>query len=381
MNILYVCKGAIHRHSGPREHVFSVCDEFANQGNRVVLLTYFPKDKFRKSKFPVIKVPNIVSGWYITRNSKVWNYLIKIIIKINRPDFIYERYTSNQITDVSKYSIPLVLEINGWPPDHMDENWIQKHYSQWEIEFIENISGASLIIVSSRGVAEKIKSLLPQEPAKVHFIPNGVNIPSAEVFQEVVSTNDEIQIGYIGGFTKYQDMGTLLQAIKILADRDVKAHLHLLGDGDLRSDIEDLCNRIGIRDLVTFHGWVADSELAPKVKPFDVVVAPYTRTIIERSNGMDAAMKLFVYWAYKKPVIISDIPKTHTYQHHHMKRYIAVPPEDPNELAEALMFLYRNQGARDEIVKNGFLYVKENHSWPVIVERILDTIRQEVLDL
>jgi len=381
MNILYVCKGAIQSQSGPREHVFSVCDEFVKQGNRVILLTYFPSVKFRKSKFPVIKVPNVVLGRYVTRNSKVWNYLIKIFIKINKPDFIYERYTSNQITDVSKYHIPLILEINGWPPDHMDEIWIDEHYVQWEVEFRANISRASLIIVSSRGVAERIKSLFHQEFPKVVFIPNGVNIPSEEESQVVARAKDDIQIGYIGGFTKYQDMGTLLQAIKILSDRDFKVHLHLLGDGDLRFDIEELCNKIGIRDLVTFHGWVSDSQLALKVKPIDIVVAPYTRNIIERSNGMDAAMKLFVYWAYKKPVIISDIPETHTYQQHHRKRYIAVPPEDPNELAKAIMFLCKNQGIRFEIIENGYSFVKENHSWQVIVGRILDTIRQEVLDI
>jgi len=195
MNILYVCKGAIHNQSGPREHVFSVCDEFVNQGNKVVLLTYFPKDGFRKSNFTIFKVPNAVLGRYITQKSKVWKYLIRILALIFKPDFIYERYTSNQTTDISKITFPLVVEINGWPPDHMDENWIHRHYSQWEIEFKENLSRASLIIVSSRGVAEKIRALLHKGPSEVHFIPNGVNIPSEEFSREILKNNDEIHIG------------------------------------------------------------------------------------------------------------------------------------------------------------------------------------------
>jgi glycosyltransferase involved in cell wall biosynthesis len=379
MRILYVCKGAIHTDSGPREHVFSVCDEFVKQGNKVVLLTYFPKDRFGKSRFPVVKVPNIVLGRYVTRNSRAWKYLIRIVVTLYKPDIIFERYTSNQITDNSRLNIPLVVEINGWPPDHMDENWIYKHYGQWEIEFLKNLSRASLIIVSSRGVAEKIKSLLPNELSKVHFIPNGVNLPSKVEPREILKNDNEIRIGYIGGFTKYQDMRTLFQAIKILSDRENKIRLHLFGDGSLRYDIEDLCQKVSIRNLVEFHGWVAKPELFKKVTLFDIAVAPYSRNIVQRSNGMDAAMKLFDYWAYRKPVIISDIPESPTYQQHHMKRFIAVCPEDKNELAEAILDLHKNEKIKEELVNNGYLYVKENHSWSVIVKRILDTVKQEVL--
>ena len=183
----------------------------------------------------------------------MWNYLIQIIIRIFKPDFLYERYTSNQITNSSKYNIPLVLEINGWPPDYMDQQWNEESYNQWEMRFIDNFSKASLIITSSRGLEGKVKNLIANKDTSVRFIPNGVDLPGKEVVQKSLFESNEIRVGYIGGFTDLHDVRSLLLAIKIIFDMGLPVRLLLFGDGENKNKYEKMCSEIGIDTIVEFY--------------------------------------------------------------------------------------------------------------------------------
>jgi glycosyltransferase involved in cell wall biosynthesis len=376
VKILYVARQILYN-GAPKEHVFSVCKEFVRQGHKVVLFTFYPEDHFEKTNFRIIKCPNYVLGRLIKQKSIIWKFLINFLIFLFDPEIIYERYATNYLVHPVKKDIMHVLEINGWPPDYRGEQWNKLYKVDWEKTFQENLSKVSLIIATSEGEADKTRTLINDQYSKVYFIPNGVDIPYPQKQQELMLPKGEIGVGYIGGFTKLQDVDVLIRSVYLLYKKGHKISLHLVGDGDLREQSESLCSELGIHDIVKYYGWVPNSELYSMSRHFELAVVPYKKIVLERRKG-GWSMKLFLYWAFRKPVIVTDLPTSQTYHENHLKRYYAVPPEDPDALAEAILYLVQNPNLVNEMVENGYRYVVENHTWEAIVNRIINAINAEL---
>jgi phosphatidylinositol alpha-1,6-mannosyltransferase len=59
---------------------------------------------------------------------------------------------------------------------------------------------------------------------------------------------------------RYKGHDVLLRAFALVRTRVPSAHLHVVGDGRLRRELEALGRDLGVSDVVTFHGVVSDEE-------------------------------------------------------------------------------------------------------------------------
>ena len=59
-----------------------------------------------------------------------------------------------------------------------------------------------------------------------------------------------------GRLTRQKGQWHLLKALKLLKDQKVPVHLLILGEGELRPQLEDLARRLGVADSVTMPGFV-----------------------------------------------------------------------------------------------------------------------------
>lgn len=71
----------------------------------------------------------------------------------------------------------------------------------------------------------------------------------------------------------YKGIPVMLQALRMLP-KDI--HLHLVGDGDQRTKLSMLAEKLGISDRTTFHGSLDNEAMAPWYKAADLVVLPST---------------------------------------------------------------------------------------------------------
>ncbi|MBU7043352.1 MAG: glycosyltransferase family 4 protein [Theionarchaea archaeon] len=60
------------------------------------------------------------------------------------------------------------------------------------------------------------------------------------------------------------------------------------------------------------------------------------------------------------------------------KAGILVNPEDPQEVAEAIIMLLRDPQLRKEMGKHGRFYVERNHSWETVAQKVSDICRRVV---
>lgn len=96
---------------------------------------------------------------------------------------------------------------------------------------------------------------------KVHIIPNAVDVQKFQFNQEareqirkMLGLEDKWVIGHVGRFMKQKNHTFLIQMFSEIHNKRRNARLLLIGDGELKSQIEELCYQLGIKDSVLFLG-------------------------------------------------------------------------------------------------------------------------------
>lgn len=91
----------------------------------------------------------------------------------------------------------------------------------------------------------------------VHAISCGIN---ADNYEPNFAPRTENRILFVGRVTGEKQIDVLLQAVALLTP-ELKARLEIVGGGDQKRNLEHLADTLGIRDRVTFSGYVTDDEL------------------------------------------------------------------------------------------------------------------------
>lgn len=107
---------------------------------------------------------------------------------------------------------------------------------------------------------KKFKKLLED---KIHILPNAVDnywIQNS-FFRNVPSTSRNIL--YVGRFSKYKNILSLINAVELCRKKDKEIVLNLVGgDGDQNDEVISLCNK---HDWINYHGMVSDKEELKKI--------------------------------------------------------------------------------------------------------------------
>lgn len=116
------------------------------------------------------------------------------------------------------------------------------------------------VVAASNRIADDVSSVLRLERERVEVIHNPVFTEALhrkadeEVEHPWFHTDVEVLLG-VGRLTPQKDFPTLLRTVaRLREDRDVR--LILLGEGEERSHLQDLCRELGIEDHVDLHGFV-----------------------------------------------------------------------------------------------------------------------------
>ena len=131
--------------------------------------------------------------------------------------------------------------------------------------------GWSKPVALSPEVRDTIASFYNMNGDQIPVIYNGVDL-SRCIHKEDYCAGEMVNILHVGRFDVPKNHAGLLRAFQNLLDRGCKCHLHLVGDGDLRPEMEALADELEIRDCVTFHGM--QSNVYPYLRKADIFVLP-----------------------------------------------------------------------------------------------------------
>jgi glycosyltransferase involved in cell wall biosynthesis len=103
----------------------------------------------------------------------------------------------------------------------------------------------------------------------------------------------------------YEGLDTLIEAVARLKENEVAVRVHIVGDGEARSSLEALAERLGVEDCVLFMGRQAPDVAREAIRRCAVVCLPRKPYEVCR---VVPPIKLVEALAIGKPVIVPDLP-------------------------------------------------------------------------
>lgn len=286
-------------------------------------------------------------------------------------DALYERYSLWSWAGLRfcrEHKIPFVVEVNA---PLVEE---QHTYRELELDAVAQgleamiLKQADAIVVPSDELADYVESRRGSGKS-IFVLPNGVDLelfddPPALPRREARRFRDRFTAAFVGSLKPWHGVGHLLSAFARLTESAPKAQLLFLGDGPMRSEVEDATRRFGA-ERVAFIGSVPHEEVPSWLAHADVGVAPYP----DLDHFYFSPMKVVEYLAAGLPVVASRIGQNAQLVEHE-RCGLLVTPGNESELAGALLRLYREPRERARMARRAHKRAIRRHGWNVVAEKI-----------
>ena len=228
------------------------------------------------------------------------------------------------------------------------------------------VRGAAGVIVLTESQRDFLAERYGADPAKVHVVPNGVAeeffLPPRAAAAEPMtgSEPDPLRLLFVGRLDVQKNVARLLDAVAQVSE---PVRLRLVGDGDLRRDLQAQAARLGLDDRVEFVGRRHGEDLIKEYADADLFVLPSDR------EGM--ALVVLEAMAAGLPVLATAVPgNIETVEG---AGVLAEPT--PQALAAAIDALARDRPALAAPAAAGAARVADRH-WDQVVAAVEDVYEQ-----
>jgi glycosyltransferase involved in cell wall biosynthesis len=213
----------------------------------------------------------------------------------------------------------------------------------------------SQLMTVSNSFAHYIGTYL-KEPNSTIVIPNGYD---EKRFKPVPHENEVAQLVTVCRLVPAKGLDILLRACAELRKRDSKFVLHIIGDGPIRKELEELSQRLGIYDDTIFYGYMLHPE---ELMPFfDIFVLP-SRAEAFGSVFAEAALCLLALVGTDVGGIAEQIEDG--------MNGLLVPSENPVALANALETVINDPHFRYEMARAGWNKAKKTYSLNRVISEL-----------
>jgi glycosyltransferase involved in cell wall biosynthesis len=266
--------------------------------------------------------------------------------------------------------IPLIISDQGGLTTHPDlsqDGWIKKilyKVQQPIIKFI--INNSTKIIVAN----EYEKNIFKQfaDESKIETIRNGINLDT--MITKTIDFKEKYKIEssyilFVGRFSKVKGIDILLQAIKILKNKDELKDIIfvIMGvDFGFQNEMFRMIDEFKINEKI----------LVIKNPSRDDVIAAYRESefLVLPSRWELSPLTPLEGFSFKKPVISSDVHGI-PYTLEKDRNCILIQAEDYNELAESIIKLVIDEEKRIKLGVSGFNSVNSELNSKIMVKKTL----------
>ena len=239
---------------------------------------------------------------------------------------------------------------------HTDKKWVSNFYLE---ECLLNIF--PIIFDSEVAISQATKNRLDKRfIAKLVrrqsvYIPNGISeevINYLDVNQTIEKMNDDFKLVTVGRLCEQKGYKYLIEAMKILVDcdclNDKKISLFIIGEGNLKNELLNLSEKLGLTKRIHFLGFRQDV----------LKIIASSNLFISSSLWEGIPTVLLEAMALCVPIIATDIPGTRELIVD-QQTGILVQPKNPKQLAKAIRRFICDPDATVSLVNNSRMYVRD----------------------
>lgn len=357
-------------------HTVELFENLKKIGNEVDL--FVPKSKhaipFKQPDIlylPILSRGGLISSTFYQLT--LFFYYLLYRTKHTKPDIIYSRISILIISPIvlSKlFKIRYVVEINGLALDELKLSNASKLIIQiYKVVEKLNYKHAEKIVAVTQGVKEGIKELYNVPDEKVVVVENGANVDLLRPMEitkarkELNFDRDANYVCFVGALYPWQGVEYLIRSAPLILKKHPKTKFLIVGDGMMKEELINLAAKTGVSGKFIFTGAVPYEEVPKYINASDVCVV-YKRPF---KSGY-SPLKLYEYMACGKPVVASRISGFEILEENDAG--ILVEPENPEELAKAIIKLLKDEKLREEKGRNGREYVVKYHSWENVARKV-----------
>ncbi len=224
------------------------------------------------------------------------------------------------------------------------------------------------VIAISPAVEGHLKSDFHVPPDKIVLIPSGIDVSSFEGVNAQTRADirkrygfyDEPLLGIVARLSDVKGQDVLVSAMKTVIKAVPQAKLLLVGEGKMEGVLREMVAALAIEKHVFFYPIV--NKTAEILAMLDVFVMPSRQEGLGLSIMEAQAMGLAVVASNVGgiPTLIED-----------GKTGVLVQPQDPKALAEAIVYLLKDNDARRRMGATAREFIRYNHSSDKMVDKTL----------
>ena len=183
---------------------------------------------------------------------------------------------------------------------------------------------------------------------------NGVILKETDNQVDEIISYDGIKLGCIARLSEQKGLSYLLDAMSLLTVKDIR--LFIVGDGELRNELENKVEELHLQDSVMFLGYRKD--IVECINSFDFLV----------SSSLFEGLALNIIEAFMngKTMVATDIPGINEVVND--ENGILVPAKNPDALAGAIEKLATDVPLRNRLAFHAKKTYEEKYSYPLFLE-------------
>ncbi len=304
-------------------------------------------------------------------------YILSKAIREFRPDIIYDRYITFNASSIiagKHFKIPTIIEVNAplafERQNELDENLYLARVAHYLERWI--CANAHKTIVVSTPLKEYLKSVgVPAD--KIVVIPNGVNLNTfkshkkdIDLLHKLGIDQKKVVFGFVGILRPWHGLDLLIDAFAEISRVENGSHLLIIGDGPIRTDLEDRIKALNLEGSVTITGRIEHNCITEYINVIDIAVSPM-------STFYASPMKILEYMALRKSVIAPDMPNIQDIICDSCEGLL-FKPGDKESLVNSMLKMLNESELRDSLATNARNKVEQERNWRVNAQTVVSLV-------
>lgn len=382
MKIIYI---VYFKKAGASIHIDEFAEAFKKINSNFIILDQSDAPSIKTSgsddKWWESKKPRILSkyGHAIKRILKNFSYWVKEsrILKQEKPDIIIVRpliYSFSAVILARIFKIPVIVEVNAPIAFEVKNSEKQRIQFLWLIYYIEklNMRLADAVIVVTDTLKDYISLNYRISKDKIFVNQNGVDpkvfFPKEKderILQEYKLRNRTV-IGFVGSFTPWHGVTSLVQVILSMQPFYKNLTLILVGNGPLREEISEFIKEKKLEEQIILIGQIRHDEIMNYISVMDITVMPC-------SNFYGSPLKVFEYMAMGKAVIAPNNGPLREIITHNVDGCLI--NDSSVDFEKTLRFLIERDDVRKELEIKARKRIVSNFTWDDNAKRVWNVCR------